>query len=76
MPFATANGIELYHEVSGEGGEIRPFDLEESTILELQNLMETEQLSAREITQRYLDRIAEVTGATSFVDTSKTPEMA
>ncbi len=43
-------------------GEAAPFDLEETSIRELQSLMETGQLSAREITQRYLDRIAAVDG--------------
>lgn len=51
-------------ETAGEGaGESpAPFDLAETSIRELQGLMEAEQLTARDITQRYLDRIAEVDG--------------
>lgn len=38
------------------------FDVEEKTILELQDAMKTGKITARELTQKYLDRIKEIDG--------------
>lgn len=40
--------------------DMKSFDLEETTIAQLQEAMQTGKMSAREITQKYLDRIKSV----------------
>jgi amidase len=45
---------------SSSGFRVEPFELEELTVSDLQQGMETGQLTARSITERYLERIAAV----------------
>ncbi|HEX9221327.1 MAG TPA: amidase [Gemmatimonadaceae bacterium] len=51
---------ELLPEVSSRPWSVPPFELEEATISDLQARMAAGQLTARTITQQYLDRIAEL----------------
>ena len=60
----TFSGAE---EISGQETGMKNFELEETTVAQLQEAMQSGKTTAREITQKYLDRIATVDKTISSV---------
>jgi amidase len=53
-------GRESLVRQSGAANPVRPFDLDEITVAELQDGMKSGKFTAHSVTQKYLDRIAEI----------------